>query len=136
MSMSRICWPDTRPSAFTLIDPVAPNEVLIPPGEVKAAAGVLFDPVATGVEANVAFASNVSNVVNIVAQDEYRELFMAVNNSSHPAITTVAMLGNHCDIGGGYDNGHAKRSVHGCYAIVSWRNESAAAATPAPSRGW
>ncbi len=29
MSMSRICWPDTRPSAFTLIDPVAPRYVTV-----------------------------------------------------------------------------------------------------------
>ena len=100
-----------------LIDPVASNEVLIPSGEVKVAAGVLFDPVATGVEANVAFASNVSNVVNIIAQDEYRELFMAVNYSSHPAITTVAMLGNHCDIGGGYDNGLAALTLEAATAF-------------------
>jgi hypothetical protein len=100
-----------------LIDPVAPNEVLIPPGGVKVAAGVLFDPVATGVEANVAFAPNVSNVVNIIAQDEYRELFMAVNYSSRPAITTVAMLGNHCDIGGGYDNGLAALTLEAATAF-------------------
>jgi hypothetical protein len=90
-----------------LIDPTRSNRALIAPGEIEIAAGVLFDPVATGVEVNVAFAPNVSNVVNIVAQDEYRDLFMAVDYSGQSAITTVAMLGNHCDIGGGYDNGIA-----------------------------
>ncbi|HEV7821421.1 MAG TPA: hypothetical protein VGO84_09585, partial [Burkholderiales bacterium] len=90
-----------------LIDPTRSNRALIPPAEIEIAAGVLFDPVATGVEVNVAFAPNVSNVVNIVAQDEYRDLFMAVDYSGQSAITTVAMLGNHCDIGGGYDNGIA-----------------------------
>jgi hypothetical protein len=107
---------------------VAPNEVLIPPGEVKVAAGVLFDPVATGVEVNVAFAPNVSNVVNIIAQDEYRELFMAVNYSSHPAITTVAMLGNHCDIGGGYDNGIAALTLEAATAF--FRNSGLAIGPP------
>jgi len=115
-----------------LIDPVAPNEVLIPPGEVKVAAGVLFDPVATGVEANVAFAPNVSNVVNIIAQDEYRELFMAVNYSSHPAITTVAMLGNHCDIGGGYDNGLAALTLEAATAF--FRNSGLAIGPVAANR--
>ncbi len=88
-----------------LIHPAAPNDVLIVPGEAKVSAGVIFDPVATGVKVDIAFAPNVSNVVNIRAQDDYRQLFKAVDYSAQKCVTTVAMLGNHCDIGGGYDNG-------------------------------
>ena len=69
--------------------------------------GVLFDPVATGVDGNLAFPPNAANIVCIRAQDEYRDLFLAVDYSAQPCVTTVAMLGNHCDIGGGYDNGIA-----------------------------
>jgi hypothetical protein len=90
-----------------LINPIAPHEVLIPPGQVKVSAGVIFDPVATGVKVNIAFPPNVSNVVNIRAQDDYRQLFKAVNYSAQKCVKTIAMLGNHCDIGGGYDNGIA-----------------------------
>jgi hypothetical protein len=92
-------------NARGLIDPIAPHKVLIPPGQVKVSAGVIFDPVATGVTVDIAFASNVSNVVNIRAQDDYRQLFKAVNYSAQKCVKTIAMLGNHCDIGGGYDNG-------------------------------
>jgi hypothetical protein len=90
-----------------LIDPTAPDKVLIPAGQIEVTAGVIFDPVATGVAEGVAFAPNVSNIVAIRAQDEYRQLFRAVDYSSQACVTTVAMLGNHCDIGGGYDNGIA-----------------------------
>src|SRR5258706_11747193 len=39
-----------------LIHPAAPNDVLIVPGEAKVSAGVIFDPVATGVKVDIAFA--------------------------------------------------------------------------------
>ena len=44
-----------------LIDPKT-KEQLIPSGQVKVSAGVIFDPVTTGVGANVAFAPNVKNI--------------------------------------------------------------------------
>lgn len=90
-----------------LTDPSDPATVLAPPGAVKVAAGVLFDPVATGVEVNVAFPPDAGNLVSIRAQDDYRQLFKAVNYSGQRGVKTIAMLGNHCDIGGGYDNGIA-----------------------------
>ncbi len=84
---------------------VAPDkEVLIAPGQVTVSAGVNFDPVATGVKGNLAFAPSVRNIVNIRAQDEYRQVFMAVDYSAQSCVRTVPMLGNHCDIGGGYEN--------------------------------
>jgi len=91
-----------------LIDPNSDvQEELIPPGQVTVSAGVIFDAVATGVNGNLAFPPNVANIVNIRAQDEYRDFFKAVDYSAQSCVTTVAMLGNHCDIGGGYDNGIA-----------------------------
>lgn len=90
-----------------LIDPNTPGQVLLPPGQVGVSAGVIFDPVATGVTVNLAFAPNVSNIVDIRAQDEYRQLFKAADYSSQSCVMTIAMLGNHCNIGGGYDNGIA-----------------------------
>jgi len=42
--------------------------------EVAVSAGVNFDPVATGVKSNIAFAANGGHIVNLRAQDEYRQL--------------------------------------------------------------
>lgn len=88
-----------------LIDPDDHSKVLIPPGEVSVSAGVIFDPVTTGVDANVAFAPNVKNVVVVQAQNEYRYLFKGVDHSGHPGIRVLEATGNHCNVGGGYDNG-------------------------------
>ena len=87
-----------------LIDPET-KKVLIPPGQVGVSAGVIFDPVTTGVGANVAFAPNMKNIVVLQAQNEYRYLFKAVDYAGHAGMTTVPAFGNHCGIGGGYDNG-------------------------------
>lgn len=87
-----------------LIDPKN-NEVLIPPGEVGVSAGVILDPVTTGVNANVAFAPNVRNVVVIQAQHEYRYLFKGVDYSDQQGVKVLEAAGNHCNVGGGYDNG-------------------------------
>lgn len=103
-----------------LIDPIAPDQILLAPGKVGVLAGVIFDPVATGVTVNLAFAPNVSNIVDIRAQDEYRQLFKAVDYSSQSCVTAVAMLGNHCDIGGGYDNGIAALTLQA--ATTFFRN--------------
>ncbi|TCV85425.1 DUF2235 domain-containing protein [Sulfurirhabdus autotrophica] len=82
------------------------GKVLIEPGKVMVKAGVLFDPVATGVKGNMAFPPNVKNCVAIKALNEYRKLFLAIDYSKQADIvTTLRMYGNHCDVGGGYDNG-------------------------------
>lgn len=87
--------------------------------EVVVSAGVNFDPVATGVKTNIAFAANCANIVNLRAQDEYRHLFRAADYSAQAAIvTTVPMLGNHCDIGGGYDNGLAALALEAATAFL------------------
>lgn len=94
-----------------LIDPNA-DQVLIPMGRIAVSAGVLFDPVTTGVSGNMAFPPNARNIVDIQARNEYRYLFRAADYSNQSpdsdppgGIATIKMLGNHCDIGGGYDNG-------------------------------
>lgn len=82
------------------------GKVLLNPDEAKVSAGVLFDPVLTGVKGNMAFPSNVKNVVAIKALSEFRTMFRAVDYSQQRDIVkTFGMYGNHCDIGGGYDNG-------------------------------
>jgi hypothetical protein len=88
-----------------LVDPADPKKVLIPPGKVGVSAGVIFDPVTTGVDANVAFAPNVKNVVVIQAQNEYRYLFKGVDYANQQGVKVLEAIGNHCNIGGGYDNG-------------------------------
>lgn len=86
-----------------LIDPKT-KEQLIPPGQVGVSAGVIFDPVTTGQDGNVAFAPNVKNTLVILADNEYRYLFKAVDHSGHNGVETVNVTGNHCNIGGGYQN--------------------------------
>lgn len=89
-----------------LVDPSNKNKPLIKPGKVGVTAGVLFDPVATGVKGNLAFPPNVTNAVAIKAMNEYRTMFKSVDYSKQTDIVkTFGMYGNHCDIGGGYDNG-------------------------------
>ena len=80
--------------------------VLLKPAQVAIVAGVLFDPVVTGVEGNQAFPPIVKNMVVIKARNEYRVLFKTVDYSPlGSAVKAFSMYGNHCDIGGGYDNG-------------------------------
>lgn len=91
-----------------LVLPYPSGKVLIKPGKTRIAAGVLFDAVATGVEGNLAFPPNARNVVVLKALNEYRHLFKAVDYTRQKDIaTTLGFYGNHCDVGGGYDNGLA-----------------------------
>jgi len=90
-----------------LADPEEPGRNLVAPGKVTVSAGVLFDPVMTCVQGNVAFPPNVRNIVQMRAQDEYRQLFKAADYAAQSFVKCVDMLGCHCDIGGSYDNGIA-----------------------------
>ncbi|MBN8474837.1 calcium-binding protein [Sulfuritalea sp.] len=94
-----------------LIDPNDNNMLLIPPGQIGVSTGVLFDPVMTNVDGNLAFAPNVRNLIDIEALNEYRNLFKGADYRNHPGITTIGLYGNHCDIGGGYDNGIGSLSL-------------------------
>ncbi len=90
-----------------LADPADAGRLLLAPGRVPLSAGILFDPVMTGVQCNLAFAPNARHLVQIRAQDEYRRLFRAADYSAQSCVTCIDVLGNHCDVGGGYDNGLA-----------------------------
>ncbi len=84
----------------------AAGTVLLKPARVAIVAGVLFDPVVTGVKGNQAFPPMVKNMVVIKARNEYRVLFKTVDYAPLGSmVKAFSMYGNHCDIGGGYDNG-------------------------------
>lgn len=88
------------------------GKVLIQPGKVQISAGVMFDPVSTGVEGNLAYPPNTGNVVIIKALNEYRQFFKAVDYPKQKdLLKNLALYGNHCDVGGGYDNGLAALSL-------------------------
>lgn len=91
-----------------LIHP-ATKTALVPPKQVAVVGGVLFDPVMTGVNTTLAYPPNVSDLLVLRALNEYRYLFYGADYSKYPesAIRTKNIYGNHCDIGGGYDNGIA-----------------------------
>lgn len=81
------------------------NRKVIGREKIAVTAGVLFDPVTTSITCDVSFAPTMANVVNIFALNEYRHLFPGTDYSRQQGISTMYMIGNHCDIGGGYDNG-------------------------------
>ncbi|MGB7815549.1 MAG: hypothetical protein WBL28_04275 [Methylotenera sp.] len=84
-----------------LIDPKT-KEQLIPPGQVGVSAGVIFEPVTTGQDGNVAFAPNVKNIAIIRAENEYRYMFKGVDYAGQKGLNVFSATGNHCNIGGGY----------------------------------
>ena len=94
--------------------------VLIPPKQVPVVGGVLFDPVMTGVNTTLALAPNVKNVVDLRALNEYRYLFKGANYTNHPEsiIKTYSVYGNHCDVGGGYDNGLAGLTLRTATSVL------------------
>lgn len=95
-----------------LVDPRSGN-MLLPPGVVGVSAGVIFDPVVTGVLVNVAFAPNAKNIVAVRSMDEFRVVFKAADYSTNPGVTTLDFLGNHGDNGGFYDQGLGALSLGG-----------------------
>lgn len=68
---------------------------------------MLFDPVMTGVNCNLAFPPDARAIIAIKALNEYRYLFAGADYSNQGDVVTsrCGSAGNHCDIGGGYDNG-------------------------------
>lgn len=81
------------------------GEILIPPGQLGFSAAVIFDPVATGMEGNIAFSPATKNMRILQAEDEGRQLFRAVDYSSQIGAQTDKVAGDHTDVGGGRDNG-------------------------------
>lgn len=70
--------------------------------------GVLFDPVMTGVKAKLDYPACTAHIVQIEALNEYRYLFIGADYAFQDhVVQRFGMYGNHCDIGGSYDNGLA-----------------------------
>jgi hypothetical protein len=77
---------------------------LAPPGSIPINGMVLLEPVATGVEGDLSLPANVKGqVLAVTAQDEHRSLFRLADYSQDKRVLTVAVPGNHCGVGGGYD---------------------------------
>jgi len=81
------------------------GRILIPPGTLGFSAAVIYDPVNTGMTGNIAFSPATQNMAILQADNEYRQLFKAADYSNQIGASTYGLLGNHSDIGGGYDNG-------------------------------
>ncbi|MBL8470157.1 MAG: hypothetical protein KF778_02825 [Rhodocyclaceae bacterium] len=97
------------------------KDTLVAPKNVPVVGGVIFDPVMTGVKCMLAYPPNVSNLVDLKAINEYRYLFEGADYSNHPEgiIKTYALYGNHCDVGGSYDNGLAGLSLRTATKVLS-----------------
>ena len=85
------------------------REQVVPAKMVPVIGGVIFDPVMTGVNKTLAYPPNVRNLVDLRALNEYRYSFKGAEYRHHPPsiINTYNVYGNHCDVGGSYDNGLA-----------------------------
>ncbi|WP_206956333.1 DUF2235 domain-containing protein [Trinickia acidisoli] len=114
-----------------LVDPNN-GKVLIPPGKVGVSAGLIYDPVDTGVNGNLAFAPNVRNITVVHALDERRTEFRGADYFGQPGVTVLPYTGNHCDIGGGYDNGLGALSLEAGTEFL--RNSGMSIADVAESR--
>jgi Ca2+-binding RTX toxin-like protein len=79
---------------------VVDGEVLIRPGEIGVSAAMIYDPVLTGVEGNMAFAPNSENIIVVQAQNEDRTKFRAANYEGQPGVIVINSIGNHGDVGG------------------------------------
>jgi len=99
-----------------LADP-ATGKTLVPPGHLGLAGAMIYDPVITGYDGNAAFSPASKNITVVRAQHEYREWFKGVDHGGHPGVSTVEVMGNHCNIGGGYDQGISARVLE---ASTEW----------------
>ena len=85
-----------------LTDPMT-GKTLVAPGQLGLAGDLIYDPVTTGYNGNSAFSPASKNITVVQAKNEYRSPFKGVDHSGHPGVTVVPVMGNHCNIGGGYD---------------------------------
>ena len=107
---------------------------LIEPGNVPVASMVLYDPVATGVLADMRLTDNVRDVAVFVADNEQRASFAALQLSDpsnpDPRVHVYKNAGAHTDQGGGYDNGLGALNLALGHLYLE-RNGTAAAPIPA-----
>jgi len=93
------------------------GKTIVPPGHLGLAGAMIYDPVITGYDGNAAFSPASKNITVVRAQHEYREWFKGVDHGGHPGLSTVEVMGNHCNIGGGYDRGISARVLE---ASAEW----------------
>jgi hypothetical protein len=87
--------------------------VVAAPGSVPVTAMALMDPVATGVQGNMAIPPNVKGQVLVVqAEHENRSWFRPLDYSDDLRVTTVKHPGNHVGVGGGYNRNGTAANVH------------------------
>lgn len=78
--------------------------VVAPPGGIAVTAQVLFDPSHAFIQGDLSLPPNVrGKVLVIAAQDEHRTDFRLADYGGDPRSTVVAIAGNHCGVGGGYE---------------------------------
>jgi len=80
------------------------GKILAPPGTLGLTGGIVYDPVSTGYKGNTAFSPTSRNITEVQAQHDYRRPFRDDNHAADPHVRTVEVMGNHCDIGGGYED--------------------------------
>ena len=79
------------------------GKIYMAPGEIKISAGVIYDPVTTGMADNLAFAPIDTNIIALDAKNEYRDQFTSTSYAAQSDIVKeFNFWGNHSDIGGGY----------------------------------
>jgi len=79
------------------------GKILVPPGTLGLSGGIVYDPVSKGYKGNAAFSPTSQNITEIEATSEYRRWFKDVNHDADPNVSTVAVMGNHRNIGGGHN---------------------------------
>ncbi|OHX21658.1 hypothetical protein [Chromobacterium sphagni] len=116
-----------------LTDP-ASNRMLVPPGQLGLSAAALYDPVMTGMSGNMAFPPNSRNLLILRAEHEYRSEFQAADFSAQKGAVNFSLPGNHCDVGGGYDNGLGALALQAGTAFL--QKAGLAIAPVPPQRGF
>ncbi len=81
------------------------GRVIAAPGQVQIAGGIAFDPVLTGINANLSLLPYTKNLHVFIAENEYRNLFIGPNFTGQPGVILHYVPGNHGDIIGFYDRG-------------------------------
>jgi len=95
------------------------GKILVEPGTLGLSGGLIYDPVITGYEGNERFSPTSRDITVVRSQHEYREDFRGVDYGDNPNIHIVEVMGNHCDIGGGYDRGISARVLENSRELIS-----------------
>jgi len=85
-----------------LIDP-EDGKMWVPPGVLGLSGGIVYDPVSKGYKGNAAFSPTSQHITEVQATSEYRRWFKDVDHDADPNVSTVEVMGNHRNIGGGHD---------------------------------